>query len=157
MVEIDYSRYTIAYVVIAVFVFAFLVVVSIQLFGGSPSGMRRYPPWISECPDYWQRRIGANNEVVCVPNEKNPNGKINCNSAMGNYNPTYGKPPGSVRQVGGEGGVTFQNASLPDRCKWARSCDVFWEGISDVACKGNSKHFNKYQLDSTQSSPLTLQ
>jgi hypothetical protein len=141
MTNIDYSRYTICYIVIIVYVFVLLVLAAIKVFGKPANVMRRYPPWITECPDYWDKVI-ENGKVYCKRNETNANGRKQCNAMQGNYNSGYNPPPQALFYTDGKE-VQFNNSSLPDRCKWAKACDVYWEGISDVSCS-DTRHFSQY-------------
>jgi len=143
MVQIDYSRYTISYIIIIVFVLVLLIIAAIQIFGKPSSTLRRYPPWISECPDYWDKVI-VNGAVSCRRSERNPNGRMQCSAAPNSYNASYSPPPQALNYIQDEN-VNFNRSSLVDRCKWAQACDVYWEGISDQNCT-DTTHFSQYSL-----------
>ena len=142
MTNVDYGRYTICFVIIAVFVFVFLTISAIKLFGGTASVMRRYPPWLSECPDYWTK-VHTRNGTVCQRDPANANGRETCNATPGSYNYTKRPPPSSLYYENGSA-VPFSQASLTDRCTWAKACDVYWEGLSEVACTDNADYFDQY-------------
>lgn len=141
MTRIDYSRYTLCYIIVAVFILVLLIIACIRIFGKPSATMRRYPPWISECPDYWDKVI-HNGKVTCVRNESNANGRPVCNASPNHYNTNFSPPPQALYYNEGQQ-VNFNKSSLPDRCKWAKACDVYWEGISDVSCQ-DSNHFSQY-------------
>lgn len=149
MAKIDYSRYTIFYIIVIISILVLLIIAAIKIFGGPAAVMRRYPPWISECPDYWDKVI-ENGQVYCKRNVANPNGRSSCNASPGNYNSTHNKPPPQALYYTDGEVVQFNKSSLPERCQWSKACDVYWEGISDANC-GDMQHFNQY----TQPTPLT--
>ena len=78
-----------------------------------------FPPVISECPDYWVSQIESGQNICS--NVKNL-GKASCSKKM-NFN----RPPWN-----GSDSVCYKS-------KWARSCDLTWDGItnSNVDCKKN--------------------
>ena len=109
------------------------------MFGAPVTTLRRFPPWISDCPDFWLKQ---GNE--CVPDSTNPNGRQVCNNAPGNFNDDVDWNVPSNLTYNLNEGVDFSTSSLSDRCKWAQACDVYLEGISDQACRNNEDHFQKY-------------
>ena len=139
MAKNDYSRYTIALIIIAVFVFIFLTIVAIRLFGTPVTTLRRFPPWLSECPDFWMKQGNK-----CVPDPDNPNGRQVCNNEPGNMNPNVNWTVPRNLQYSLHDGVDFSQTPLNERCQWAQACDVYWEGISDQACRNNDDYFQRY-------------
>ena len=141
MANIDYSRYTLCYIMIAVCILVMLIIGAIKLFGGPEGTMKRYPPWISECPDYWIRTMGSDGTVYCQRDEANPNGRSTCSSNSYNTQSSY-KPPQQLIYPEGVP-VPINNATMIDKCQWANACDIYWEGVSDVSCTDTS-HFQSY-------------
>ena len=81
-----------------------------------------WPPVVSECPDYWevQQVSGSNGENQCV-NVKN-----------------LGKSGDDCRQPKDFSGSHWQGKQgLCRKYKWAKSCDLTWDGVTDNsdACK----------------------
>jgi len=139
MENIDLSRYTIALVIISVVILLFLTVMAIRMFSAPRTTMRRFPPWLSECPDFWVKEGDK-----CVPDPHNANGRPVCNNDPGNSNEQVNwNVPQGLNYSEGEG-VDFSKAPLNDRCKWAQACDVHWEGISDQSCTNNDDYFHRY-------------
>ena len=139
MARIDYSRYTVAFIIISVFVFIFLTVVSIRMFGSPSTTLRRFPPWLSECPDFWLKKGN-----MCVRDPKNPNGRQVCDNVPGNFNDNVDWTVPRNLQYSLNEGVDFSTTPLNERCQWAQACDVNWEGISDQACRNNEDYFKQY-------------
>lgn len=148
MPKINYSLYPVTYAIVAVIVFVTLTVISIKLFGQPKSMLRRYPPWIGECPDYWIRVVSPDGTVSCQRDPNNANGLGKCNVTAGNYVSTQSMPSSDLVYGGTSQAntVNFKGVSLAKRCNWAKSCGVFWEGVSDVSCT-DTDHFNKYSVD----------
>lgn len=139
MAKIESARYTVALVIIAVVVFMYLTIIAIRLFSTPLTTMRRFPPWLSECPDFWVKDGDR-----CVPDTNNANGRQVCNNAPGNYNENVDWNVPEQLHYNLNEGVDFSKSPLNERCKWAQACDVHWEGISDQSCTNNDDHFQKY-------------
>jgi hypothetical protein len=88
MENIEFSRYTIALIIITVFILLFLTIVAIRLFSAPRTTVRRFPPWLSECPDFWVKEGNK-----CVPDPQNANGRQVCNNDPGNSNQHVGNVP----------------------------------------------------------------
>ena len=85
---------------------------------------RKYPPVLAECPDYWDI-ISQGNNTRCSNVRKL--GNENCPTIMDfSYSHWNGKD------------------GLCNKYKWAKKCDLTWDGIttSDDAC--NFDEQNKY-------------
>jgi hypothetical protein len=72
-----------------------------------------YPPVIANCPDYWLDSSG-NNGSACVNAQKL--GDTQCGTTMDFSTATWS----------GEKGSCAKN-------KWARGCNLSWDGITNVA------------------------
>lgn len=138
MANIELSRYTVALVIISVFVLLYLTIVAIRMFAAPRTTMRRFPPWLSECPDFWVK-----DGDKCKPEPNNPNGRAVCSNHPNNHNEHVSWLVPSNLDYAQDEGVSFSNHSLRDRCKWAQACDVHWEGISDQSCT-DQDHFHRY-------------
>ena len=141
MAKIESSRYTVALVIIAVVVFLVLTIAAIRLFSTPLTTMRRFPPWLSDCPDFW---IKDGDKCKPDPKSSNANGRQVCNNQPGNYNEKvdWNVPAGLEYNL--NEGVDFTGKPLNERCKWAQACDVHWEGISDQGCTNNDDYFLRY-------------
>ena len=75
-----------------------------------------YPPVIANCPDYWDAsgNLDISNNLVCV-NSMNL-GSSTCSNSM-NF---------TTSSWQGKNG-------LCQKYKWAKSCDLTWDGITDYA------------------------
>jgi hypothetical protein len=71
-----------------------------------------YPPVQSECPDYWTVKKGKNGMSICV-NEKHL-GDANCQKEMSFDKGSFVGPQG-----------------LCNKQKWAKSCKITWDGITN--------------------------
>ena len=76
MARIIPARYTLAIVLFILVVFIVLTIGAIRLFGSTPPSIQRYPPWLSQCPDYWTN----NGDGTCTYNAATPNGKPTCSN-----------------------------------------------------------------------------
>lgn len=80
------------------------------------------------------------------------NGRDKCGPRKGEYNAEIGPPPNGQKMAytavsdpsaDPTSGVDLSQYSWADKCKWAKSCDVFWEGVSDKDC-GDRSAFNDW-------------
>lgn len=140
MARIIPARYTLAIVLFIIVVFIVLTIGAIRLFGYTPPSIQRYPPWVSQCPDYWIN----NGDGTCTYNTATPNGFPTCDSTTNS-----GKAPASDLMYTPNKPVHVNKYSWKDLCKWTKSCDIYWEGISDQNCN-DQKHFNNYSSPSSQ-------
>ena len=128
MARIIPARYTLAIVLFILVVFIVLTIGAIRLFGSTPPSIQRYPPWLSQCPDYWTN----NGDGTCTYNAATPNGKPTCSNGDDknlHYTQTTKVP--------------VNKYSWKDLCNWCGNCQIYWEGVSDQNC-GDSKHFSNY-------------
>ena len=94
---------------------------------------RRFPPWVSSCPDYWTQ----NSDGSCMKAKANGNETCgNTSSITNNLSANYSAINPSAK---------LQQLSWVDKCKWSRLCNVQWEGVSDKACVPDS--FAHYDLN----------
>ena len=147
MVEIVVSKYTPAIVLFVIFLFVYFTVWAIRFFGHDESHVRRFPPWLSPCPDYWTHQNGR-----CFRTTDAANGRDKCGPLRDNYNSQVGAPPNghqmaytsvSDPSTNESSGVDLSKFSWPDKCKWAKSCDIYWEGVSDKDC-GDKDAFSEW-------------
>ena len=82
----------------------------------------KYPPVIANCPDYWDAsgNLDISNNFVCV-NSMNL-GSSTCSNTM-NFSTSSWQGDNSLCQ----------------KYKWAKSCDLTWDGITDNADLCGSK------------------
>ena len=83
------------------------------------------------------------------------NGREKCGNKTGEFNPEVGPPPRGlemtysavkdVTQAPVSHGIDFSNITPKEKCQWAKSCDIFWEGVSDKDC-GDKKAFDDWNL-----------
>jgi hypothetical protein len=97
-----------------------LIFVGISLYHGKYD--KQFPPVMANCPDYWIDQSVKNNGSKCV-NVKNL-GNSQCDKTM----------DFSKSRWNGQDGLCAKS-------KWARSCDLTWDGIDNNtdACKKNKK------------------
>ena len=77
-----------------------------------------FPPVISDCPDYWDVHREENDNIVC----KNIS-TVNRGRALSSC---QDYPVSQFSQNG-----TSENDLLCEKYKWARRCDVHWDGITN--------------------------
>jgi len=70
-----------------------------------------YPPIIANCPDYWIDSSG--NGAACKPDSNNPIGS--CTNTMNFTLPSY----------------AGQATGVCNKKKWAASCNLTWDGITN--------------------------
>ena len=148
MATIVLGKYTPAIVLFVVFLFVYLTVWAIRYFGHDAPYVRRFPPWLSPCPDYWTHFEGR-----CYRTKDAANGRAKCGSKQGEYNPETGPPPKGEKMsyasvddpasASPDAGIDMNQFTWGEKCKWTKSCDVFWEGVSDQDC-GDKKAFEDW-------------
>jgi hypothetical protein len=143
MSQIQISKYSPAIIIVAIFLLIFITVWAIRIFGQSDNNIRRFPPYLSPCPDYWTNL--GNGKCKREPNLNN--GRAKCDNISGNNDPTSNyslTTSGDDRDSYGPGteNVNLSNKSLVEKCKWAKKCNIYWEGISDRPC--TNKSFENY-------------
>ena len=97
---------------VALFIYCiFLIIVGILMYNSR--GNINFPPDIGKCPDYWQ----VNEDGSC----QNTNSKFN----LGNLGETEceSKSFNDAKYFSVNGDV--------EKCKWAKSCDLTWDGITN--------------------------
>ena len=138
MAKIVLGKYTPAIVLCIVFLFVYLTIWAIRYFGHNTGYIRRFPPWLSPCPDYWTHSKGR-----CYRTKDAANGREKCGAQTGQHNPVHGAPPKSSQMAYSaveapykdySAGVELSKFTWEDKCKWSQSCDVYWEGVSDQDC-----------------------
>lgn len=139
MATLVIGKYMPAIVLFVVFLFVYVTIWAIRYFGHDTPYVRRFPPWLSPCPDYWTHFEGR-----CYRTMDAANGRETCGSQPGKFNPDAGPPPqGSkmsysavkdMSQATPSSGIKMSDFSWGDKCKWTKSCDIFWEGVSDQDC-----------------------
>ena len=78
----------------------------------------KFPPIISDCPDYWDVAYNYRNDVICK-NKSTINagsGKYGCN----NY------PTRRFRENG-----TNEEDVLCSKYKWSKKCGIVWDGVTN--------------------------
>ena len=115
MAEIDPKRYQLAFILTAVAVVIYLCTLAIAYFGDK-NAKRRYPPWLSPCPDYWSVTTDANNQTVCCRTvDKN---------GQGNGNPKSSSDTDAQYSYGATGNgertcVPLDSMTWEQKCQWA--------------------------------------
>ena len=71
-----------------------------------------YPPVVAQCPDYWEAQENENGSTLCR----------------------------NVRLLGAKackGSTSFDSWGLCKKSKWAKACDITWDGVTNnlSACK----------------------
>ena len=123
----DLKSFQYTFVVVGLVLF-FYVLGMVYQFYTSTTAIVPYPPWVSPCPDYWSN-VGGNK---CQKTPAAVNGLSSC-TQIPNVSPSLQYP-----NAAGESTVDFTNVSNLDKCNWANSCNVYWEGISDKPCVASS-------------------
>lgn len=79
---------------------------------------KKFPPIMANCPDYWVDQSDQNNGSKCVNAQNLGNGQ--CANTMDFSNSVWGGTNG-----------------LCAKSKWAKSCDLTWDGIDNnsAVCK----------------------
>jgi hypothetical protein len=141
MATIVTSKYTPAIVLFVVFLFVYVTVWAIRYFGHDTPYVRRFPPWLSPCPDYWTHYDGKCYRMTTVDN-----GRVTCGPAKNQYNSDAGPPPAKLQSYTATDnptradakGLDMNAATWEEKCKWTKSCDVYWEGVSNQDCDGDA-------------------
>lgn len=127
---INLERYTIAIVLLVLFLLVFTIVWGIKTFGKSSPKTIPYPPYYTPCPDYWDNLgNGMCKPIRMSDSQGNPtqNGNANCD-------PTPGVAGGESLKISGQKPVNIGGHSNKNKCIWAKQCKVYWDGISDKDC-----------------------
>ena len=91
-----------------------LIFVGISLYRGKYN--RDFPPILGLCPDYWTDESTKNNGSKCV-NKQNL-GNSQCQKTMDF-----------------SGSMWNGDTGLCNKLKWARSCDITWDGLDNRSLK----------------------
>ena len=130
MAEIVPEKYTIALVLVLVFIAVYAIIGVWQYFANQNAKKYRYPPWLTNCPDYWTYDPSDNSctqqSFSDENNDISRNGKRECAAdGFDKYSP----------DANGNSKITFKSTdSLTDKCNWAKTCNVQWDGISSRPC-----------------------
>ena len=83
-----------------------------------------YPPFQSQCPDYW----GVNTDGTCNPN-------TTINRLPNSYNPKPSDLKKIRIDIPGGNVHDFSGNSLCDNKKWATQYSIEWDGVSNSIVK----------------------
>ena len=142
MGAIDYNRYTAVLIILVVFVIIYFTVRAIAYFGQENLETKRYPPWLSPCPDYWSYVGGT----VCKkpPATELNQGLAKCNATVRSADYSYDFNNNTIYDTtSGAATVDFAGMSLKQKCAWGKACEVYWQGITDHPCTDDN--FKKYE------------
>ena len=78
----------------------------------------KFPPIISDCPDYWDVSYNSKNEIIC-------NNKSTINSGSGNNN-CNNYPTDKFKSNGSN-----EEDVLCTKYKWAKNCGIVWDGVTN--------------------------
>ena len=137
MAQIQLSQYTPAIIVVVLFLLVFITVWAIRIFGQSDNNIKRFPPYLSPCPDYWTNKGGG----ICKREPTLNNGREKCGSQFHDKNNTFSFTTGDNGNSytdSNDSHANLSNMSLVDKCKWSKACNIYWEGISDRPCTNTS-------------------
>ncbi len=87
-----------------------LAIVALALYRGKSNA--KYPPVVGHCPDYWVDESTTNNGAMC--RNVKALGKAACPRTMNFSTMDYQGTAGECKKK-----------------KWAKECDVSWDGISN--------------------------
>jgi len=117
------KKYNITSIIVGTVLFIYILYLINASFGISDmKSNTQFPPWVSPCPDYWSN-VGGNKCVRTMSN-----GNISCPAPAG---------PSSLRydfSSGTNNPVDMTGVSMRDKCNWANSCKIYWEGVTDKPC-----------------------
>ena len=135
MGSINPEKYVLTIVLVVLFLLIFITIWAIRTFGQSEVAVKRFPPWLAPCPDYWVHTTDGR----CQRLFDQKNGPDKCDRATaGSVKLSYDvSTPDATNHS-----VDFQGKSLVDKCRWANKCKVFWEGVSNRPC--TAKDFEDY-------------
>jgi hypothetical protein len=104
--ELNFQK--IVLIVSAVFLVIMLIVIGVLLYKNKFTEV--FPPIISNCPDYWEDKSNGNSSN-CV----NIKGLGTC----------------GVKSKDFSGPDWTSNAGLCNKARWARNCNLTWDGITN--------------------------
>jgi hypothetical protein len=127
----DLKKYPISVGMIAIVAVVLIGIVIMGLVSYfSSTSDKKFPPWISICPDYWTKDQGVCKRSMLPANA---NGNQKSDDEYNNTDLDYGTTDdGQIR------GAALQKFSWVEKCNWAKKNNIFWEGVSDVACVEDS-------------------
>jgi hypothetical protein len=93
-----------------------------------------YPPYVSQCPDYW--RVVGPSKCLNVHYLGNTNKNDQPDPSNDNQPRDPKLPPDTetVVEFKADNGYTDTEEGLNNRCRWAKHYQVAWEGIDNRAC-----------------------
>lgn len=92
--------------------------VAIAIFVSKSLFEDKFPPIISDCPDYWDVTYDSKDNVICQNNStiNAGSGKNKCN----NY------PVNKFKENG-----SGDNDVLCSKYKWSKNCGIVWDGVTN--------------------------
>jgi len=106
-------------VLVVASVLLILGLVIIGFFITSTQKNSSYPPVISDCPDYWDVGYDTSNKKTCTARTINV-GPASASADCRSY------PVASFNVSG-----TSDNAIICEKNKWAKRCNIHWDGITN--------------------------
>ena len=114
MADIGLDSQALAFVFGTAGVLVILYIVSSVLSSLNKNNSYTWPPWKSQCPDYWTTSKNEDGDTICTMNISNPNGDIKCSNTDYTVN-------GDPKMV------NMSNISKSEKCAWANTCNVTWD------------------------------
>ena len=103
-------------------VLVFIYILALILSSLKKDSTYKWPPWKSQCPDYWSTSRDNSGNIICTKSKANPNG-LNQRCSPLSENGAY---VGNSSNV-----VNMSGLSLNQKCEWAKNCQVLWENVDD--------------------------
>ena len=122
-----------AIVIVVVFLVIYAVIWIVQFTQTGGDSKIRYPPYTSPCPDYWQNLGNNSCQPIAMQNSQGQpaqNGMKVCTSSDKTYSD---EPLAEPQEIHPDRPTEFSGLTNVDKCRWAKKCNVYWEGISDPA------------------------
>ena len=138
MAIIDRSKYTPAIVLFVLFLLFYAIVWAIKTFGQDKPDVIPYPPYVTDCPDYWQSQADGKCKPMPMVNSAGDaaqNGLATCSNTI--YDTASNESSLAIakdQEIHPTLSTDLRALSPSSRCKWAKKCKVHWDGLSDKNC-----------------------
>lgn len=101
---------------------AFIYIIALIIQAATSRTSYSWPPWKSQCPDYWVTSRNSSGDIICTKDPHNVNGSNTRCEPLASAGAYIGNSANSVN---------MQGFDVNQKCEWAKSCQVSWENVDN--------------------------
>lgn len=100
----------------------FIYIIALIINAATRKTKYKWPPWKSQCPDYWSTSRNSNGDIICTKDPHNKNGSNQRCEPLSSAGAYIGNSANVVNMSGFD---------INQKCNWAKNCQVIWENVDN--------------------------